>query len=185
MWLLILGLVVWSGAHWFKRLAPEARASLGEPGKGLVALLLVASLVAMIYGYRWSPFIEVWSPPAFFTHINNLLMLIAFYIYIGTAAAPGHVWVASKIRHPQLIGFKTWAIAHLLVNGDLASIVLFGGILAWAVIALIGTNRRDGKPAITVNATLGGTAINLGAGVAVFGVVAGVHSYLGVWPFAV
>ncbi|MEM8577319.1 MAG: NnrU family protein, partial [Pseudomonadota bacterium] len=55
MTLLIAGLLLWSAAHWFKRLAPEARARLGDPGKGLVALLIVASVVMMIFGYRWAP----------------------------------------------------------------------------------------------------------------------------------
>lgn len=182
MWLLILGLVVWSGAHWFKRLAPDARARLGTPGMGLISIVLMGALVAMIYGYRWAPFIVVWTPPAFLTHINNLLMLLAFYIYMSTAAAPGRVWIASKIRHPQLVGFKTWAIAHLLVNGDLASILLFGGLLAWAVVSVILINR-GGDTSDRSNAPIKNELVFAGIALIAFAIVAGIHIWLGVWPF--
>ena len=141
MTLLILGLALWVLAHWFKRLAPDARAKLGDPGKGVVALLIVAGVVLMIFGYRAADFIPVWTPPAWTIHLNNLLMILAFWIYGSSAAKGAKAWPAYKTRHPQLIGFKTWAIAHLLVNGDLASILLFGGLLAWAVSEVILINR--------------------------------------------
>ena len=181
MFLLILGLLLWPGAHYFKRLAPARREKLGEPGKGLVTVLIFVSLAAMIFGYRWAEFIPVWSPPAFMTHINNLLMLLAFYIYMSTAALPSKVWIASKIRHPQLTGFKVWAIAHLLVNGDLASIVLFGGLLAWAVGSVILINR-GGDTFDRSRAPIKSELSFLGAALTAFAVVALIHSLL-LWPF--
>ena len=128
MTLLILGLILWILAHNFKRLAPDLRGKLGDRGKGLVSLLLVVSVLAMIFGYSMSAFIPVWTPPSFLVHINNLLMLAVFFVF-GMSATTGRL--RGKMRHPQLAAVKIWAIAHLLVNGDLASIILFGGLLAW------------------------------------------------------
>ncbi|MEM8980704.1 MAG: NnrU family protein [Pseudomonadota bacterium] len=179
--LLIVGLALWTGAHYFKRLAPEARAKLGEPGKGLVTILLLISLGAMIYGYRWAPFIEVWSPPSVLRHINNLLMLVAFYVYLSAMAAPN--LKIARIGHPQLIGFKIWAVAHLLVNGDLASILLFGGLLAWAVGSVILINKQDGKPVRSETAPIKSEAIMALVGVTGFVAIAVVHILLGVNPF--
>jgi uncharacterized membrane protein len=140
MTLLILGLILWSLAHFYKRLMPAHRAKLGDKGKGPIAIALIIALLLMIFGYRWAEFIPVWSPPAFFTHINNLLMLIALFVF-GMSATTGRL--RGKMRHPQLVAVKIWAIAHLMVNGDLASIILFGGRLVWAVASVILINRSE------------------------------------------
>lgn len=183
MTLLILGLALWVLAHWFKRLAPDARAKLGDPGKGVVALLVVAGVVLMIFGYRAADFIPVWTPPAWTIHLNNLLMILAFWIYGSSAAKGAKAWPAYKTRHPQLIGFKTWAIAHLLVNGDLASILLFGGLLAWAVSEVILINRAepDWTPPPKAGAK---TYIRLAViTLVIVAIVTTIHTWLGVWPF--
>lgn len=181
--LLILGLILWVGAHYFKRLAPDARAKLGNPGKGLVAVLAVAGVVLMVIGYRGADFIPVWNPPAFMTHINNLLMILAFWIYGSSAAKGAKAWPAYKTRHPQLLAVKTWAIAHLLVNGDLASIILFGGLLAWAVGSVMLINRAE--PDWTPPPHAGrATYIRLVVITAViFVIVVAIHTWLGVVPF--
>jgi uncharacterized membrane protein len=140
MTLLILGLILWSLAHFYKRLMPAHRAKLGDKGKGPIAIALIIALLLMIFGYRWAEFIPVWSPPAFFTHINNLLMLIALFVF-GMSATTGRL--RGKMRHPQLVAVKIWAIAHLMVNGDLASIILFGGMLVWAVASVLLINRSE------------------------------------------
>lgn len=140
MTLLILGLILWSLAHFYKRLMPAHRAKLGDKGKGQIAIALIIALLLMIFGYRWAEFIPVWSPPAFFTHINNLLMLIALFVF-GMSATTGRL--RGKMRHPQLVAVKIWAIVHLMVNGDLASIILFGGMLVWAVASVILINRSE------------------------------------------
>jgi len=140
MTLLILGLILWSLAHFYKRLMPAHRAKLGDKGKGQIAIALIIALLLMIFGYRWAEFIPVWSPPAFFTHINNLLMLIALFVF-GMSATTGRL--RGKMRHPQLVAVKIWAIVHLMVNGDLASIILFGGMLVWAVASVLLINRSE------------------------------------------
>lgn len=183
MTLLILGVLIWTLAHYWRRFAPKHRAKMGDMGKGVVTLLVVASLLMMIYGYRWADFIPVWNPPGFFTHINNLLMVLALWIYGSSAAKGAKAWPAYKTRHPQLLGFKVWAFAHLLVNGDLASIILFGGLLAWAVGSVILINRAE--PHWVAPAPAGSkTYIRLAVitGVLLI-VISGIHYWLGVSPF--
>ncbi|MGB3243683.1 MAG: NnrU family protein [Sulfitobacter sp.] len=184
MILLILGLILWAGAHYFRRILPRERAKLGDAGKGLVALLVVASLLMMIFGYRWADFVPVWQPPAFFTHINNLLMVLALWVYGSSAAKGAKAWPAYKTRHPQLLAVKIWALAHLLVNGDLASILLFGGLLAWAVGSVILINRAE--PHWVAPAPAGRkTYIRLAAiTLVMLIVIAGIHILLGVNPFS-
>ena len=143
MALLILGMILWVGAHYFRRLMPEQRAALGNKGKGVIAVAIVVSLVMIIIGYRGAAFIDVWYPPSFLTHFNNLLMVFAFWVYGSSAAKGAKAWPAYKTRHPQLMAVKIWAVAHLLVNGDLASIILFGGMLAWAVGSVILINKAE------------------------------------------
>ena len=179
MILLTLGVILWAAAHYFKRLAPDARAAMGNRGKGLVAVALVISLLMMIFGYRGAEFIPVWTPPTWTVHLNNLMMLIADFLY-GMSATTGRL--RGKMRRPQLTAVKVWAVAHLLVNGDLASIILFGGMLAWAVGSVILINRAEvwvrpapgeaKKDILLVVITL-----------VAFAVMTAIHAWLGVWPF--
>lgn len=183
MALMSLGLILWIGAHLFKYLAPEARARMGQGGRGAVALAVVAGLILMILGYRGADFIPVWYPPAFMVHINNLLMLLAVWVFGSSAAKGAKAWPANRIRHPQLTAVKIWALAHLLVNGDLASILLFGALLGWAVASVILINRAE--PNWTPPPHAGrATYIRLAViSVVVFVVATGIHLLLGVSPF--
>ena len=180
MILMILGLILFSGSHLFKRLVPGRRAAMGDKGKGIVALATLAGIVLMVIGYRAAPYIEVWSPPRFLTHVNNLLMLVAVFL-LGV----GYSWgvVRTKLRHPMLGAVKVWALAHLLVNGDLAGIVLFGWLLAWAVISLILINRAE---PVWVRPDVGPVRNDLiygGGSLLIFGVITYVHTWLGISPF--
>jgi uncharacterized membrane protein len=179
MTLLVPGILLWVGAHFFKRVAPDARARMGDTGKGLVALALVVSLVLMVIGYRGADFVNVWYPPSFMVHINNLLMLVAFFVF-GLSATTGSL--RGKLRHPQLLAVKIWAVAHLLVNGDLASIVLFGSMLLWAGAEVAVINRAEawdrpapGDPKRNVLLVV--------ITVVAFTLTAAIHAWLGVWPF--
>ena len=180
MWLLILGLILWTAAHWFKRLAPAARANLGDPGKGLVAVGVVAGVVAMIFGYRWADFIPVWSPPAWTVHLNNLLMLGAFFVY-GISATTGRL--RGAMRHPMLTAVIIWAIAHLLVNGDLASVILFGGLGLWALASIGLINRAEPDWQRPAPGEARKDILLAVITIVSFAVVAGIHAWLGVWPF--
>lgn len=181
--LLVGGLVLWTAAHLWKRLARENRERLGDTGRGIAALVILVSVGLMIFGYRWTGFVTIWSPPTFLIHINNLLMVVAMYVYLSAMAAPG-LWIA-RIKHPQLAGFKIWTLAHLLVNGDLASILLFGGLLAWAVANLIIINRQSGPWVRPDTAPIKSEIAMIGVGLIGFVVVAGLHIAAGKWPFPV
>lgn len=179
MILLTLGVLLWALAHYFKRLAPDTRAALGNRGKGLVAVAIVVSLLMMIFGYRSAEYIHIWSPPSWTVHLNNLMMLVAVFVY-GMSATTGRL--RGKLRHPQLTAVKIWSVAHLLVNGHLAALILFGGLLAWAVGSVIMINRSEPwvkpkpgdpkKDILLVVITL-----------VLFGVMTAIHAWLGVWPF--
>ncbi|MBM2575102.1 hypothetical protein JQC91_02185 [Jannaschia sp. Os4] len=181
--LLIGGVVLWTAAHLFKRLAPEARAKLGEPGKGLTALLLVASVVMMVFGYRWAEGAVFWGREGWNTGLNNLLMLLAFYSYAASGAKGAKVWWGTKTRHPQLIGFSLWAVAHLLVNGDTPSFVLFGGLLAWALAEMAIINRQEGPFVPPPRAPVKKEVVAVVATLVVYVVVAGIHAWAGYNPF--
>ena len=181
MTLLILGVALWWAAHLFKRVAPDARARLGDPGKGIVAVAVLASVVMMYFGYGAArPEAAVWwgRNPAL-VGINNLLMVLAVYLYAASGAKSA---LARKIRHPQLTAVKTWAVAHLLVNGDLPSIILFGGLLAWAVVSVILINRaqREWVPPV---AKPGAEVKAIVATVVVTVVVMLIHNWLGYQPW--
>jgi len=147
MTLLILGVVLWIVGHLWRRFLPGLYASLGKAGYGVSALLIVASVVLMYFGYgaAKTAYVHVWAPPAFLFYVNNILIVLAFYTYFATATPRGTVWLVGNLKHPQLTGFKIWAIAHLLVNGDLGSIILFGGLIGWAVLEVILINRQGEK----------------------------------------
>ena len=185
MILLILGLLIWSAAHLFPVMSPAGRKAFADkvgalPSKGVAAVVIVASVVLMVMGYQQAEHVDLWYPPAFLWHVNNLLMLLAIFVY--TAGGMKSV-VRRRIRHPQMTGAKIWALAHLLVNGDLASVVLFGGLLAWAVITVIFTNRRDGPRGDLPEATALGLGIHIVVALVVTGIVMGIHNYAGVRPF--
>lgn len=177
---LIAGLSLWTGAHYWKRLSPGSHASFGDKGKGIVAALVIASVVLMVIGYRGADGPVWWGRSPALVGINNLLMVLAFYLY---AASGAKTWITTKVKNPQLTGFKIWAASHLLVNGDLASLVLFGGLLAWAVGQVIILKRMGPAwtPPAPVPAKKEITAIV--ATVVVTVVVMLIHYWLGVQPW--
>jgi len=183
MALLIIGLALWFAAHLFKRILPARRAAMGDAGRGVVAVVLVASVVLMILGYRWADFINVWYPPDFMLHINNLLMLLALWTFGSSEFKGVKPWPASRLRHPQLTAVKTWALAHLLVNGDLASIVLFGGLLAWAVVEVIVINRAEPDWTHPTPAPASKYAILAVITIVLYAVIVGIHLWFGLRPF--
>lgn len=177
MTLLIIGLLLWSLPHLFKRLAPDARAKMGDKAKGPVALVSIAGIVLMVIGYRMAdPAPVAWGRHPATVGINNLLMLFAVYLF---AASGMKTWITSKIRHPQLTGVKVWVLAHLLVNGDGPSFVLFGGLLVWAVLEVILINKQS-KPAKATGPFETKKEIMAVVGtIVVYAVMAGVHYWLG------
>ena len=177
MTLLIGGVLLWSGAHLFKRLTPAARARLGSAGRPLVALLLLAAVVMMTLGYQQSSTPVWWGRQAPWIDLNNVLVYLGFYCIAGSQMGAR---VAGVIRHPQLTAVKLWAVAHLLVNGDAASLILFGGLFLWAVLEVVIINSQDGKkpvtkPAPSMPREFAAIAITL----LLYGVTAYAHGWLG------
>jgi uncharacterized membrane protein len=134
--LLIVGLVVFIGAHVFVT-RRDARAAviarIGErPYKGLFALVSLLGLILIVYGfgqYRANEWIDIWQPPRWTYYLTQILMWPAS-IFVVAAYIRGNIW--RRLKHPMLVGVKTWAVAHLIANGDLGSILLFGSFLGWA-----------------------------------------------------
>ncbi len=126
--------------------APRAAviARIGEwPYKGVMALVSLIGLILIGYGfgqYRATGWIDVWSPPAWTYYVTQLLMWPASIFVVAAYAAATS---GATLKHPMLVGVKTWAVAHLISNGDLGSIVLFGSFLAWAVYDRITLKRRS------------------------------------------
>ena len=176
MTLLILGLALWVLPHLFKRLAPARRASLGDRGKGLVALLIVAGVVLMVIGYRAADFVPVYTPLPGMGHLNNTLMPISVFLF-GVGGTKGRLY--TRIRHPMLWGQVLWAVAHLAVNGDLASIILFGGIGIWALLQMALINAAGPWQRPAAGRGIKGDAMNLVGTLLLFGAIAMVHQWLG------
>ena len=153
---MILGLVLFLGAHTLpaqRKWRGRAIAALGEGSYkiayALVSLLGIALIVWGFGHYRATGWIDIWNPPKALKHITVALMLPAVILVVA-AYIRGHIYTA--LKHPMLAGVKLWAAAHLLANGDLGSIILFGSFLGWAVFDRISLKRRSdaGAPAIPV-----------------------------------
>ncbi len=150
---LIVGLVLFLGAHSTRIFAEGWRAGmvarLGEKGwKGLISVLSLAGFVLIIWGYgqaRQTP-VLVWTPPRGMNHLAALLTLIAF-VLLAASQVPRNA-IKARLRHPMVLGVKLWAFAHLLANGTLSALVLFGAFLVWAVLDFRAARGRDRAAAV-------------------------------------
>ena len=146
MLLLVLGVLIWSALHLLPSAGKPARTLLiggiGEgPYKGLFALSIVGSVVLMVFGWRATAASPVYVPAAWTVAVADGLMFVALLLFLASALPTNWKRV---LRHPQLTGVAIWAAAHLLANGDSRSLVLFGGLGLWSVLAMLAINRRDG-----------------------------------------
>ena len=177
---LILGVFLWSAAHLFKRLAPEMRGGMGDAGKGVVALLSLTAIVLMVLGYRAAEVAPLWDLGSWTISVNNLLMLGAVAL---TGVGSSKSRLRGAMRHPMLTGFLVWVVAHLLVNGDLSSLILFGGLGLWAITAILMINRAEPAPEPFNDGTVQGDIRLAVITIVVFAVIAAAHTWLGNWPF--
>jgi uncharacterized membrane protein len=190
MAMLIAGLLLFLGVHSTRVFAEGWRtatiARMGAlPWKAVYSVVSIAAFALIVYGYgqaRQQP-VVLWSPPAGMRHVTALLMLPVFVLFVATYVPRNHI--KARLHHPQVLSVKLWALAHLLSNGTLADVLLFGGFLAWAVLSFKAARQRD-RAANTQYAagTMGGTIVCLVVGLAVYGVfVAGLHLWaIGVKP---
>jgi uncharacterized membrane protein len=149
MLLLILGLVLLVGAHSVRIVAePWRQRQIERLGKygwmGIHALVSLAGLALIVRGYgmtRLEEAVYLWTPPIWTRHLAALLVLPAF-VLLAAACVPGNR-IRARLHHPLILGVKLWAFAHLIANGRLGDLVLFGTLLAWAVLAFRAARRRD------------------------------------------
>lgn len=160
MTLLILGLALFLGIHTFTTMRGTRAAAIGRLGeggyKGLYSLVAAVGLVLIVIGfgrYRSAGYIQVWNPPVSLLHPIALFLLWFAFVALTAAYAPAGR-IKSLLRHPMLVAVKAWALSHLLVNGDLGSILLFGGLLAWAVYDRIAVKRRGDPGAVAAGWSL-------------------------------
>ena len=189
MAVLIIGLVIFFGAHSIAIVSPEFRnralQRLGEVAwKGLYGLTSLAGFGLMVYGFglaRAAP-VVVYAPPYWMRYVTLLLMLPVFPLLIA-AYLPGRIKTAAK--HPMLAAVKFWAFAHLLANGRLPDVLLFGAFLAWAVLDRISLKRRPPKNVRTAPAGPFNDLIAVVLGLALYALTIGwAHVRLfGVAPF--
>ena len=185
MAVLIIGLILFLGVHSIRIFAESWRTQQIERlGKGkwmsryaLVSLLGFV-LIVIGFGQAREEGVMIWTPPIWTWHITITLMLVAF-IFITAAYVP-HNAVKAKLKDPMILGVKTWALAHLISNGSLAGMVLFGSFLVWAVLNFSACKRRratEQAPALTSSAKM--TVVTLLVGVVTWALMAMViHKYL-------
>ena len=170
---MILGLVLFLGVHTLttqRELRARVIASTGEAGYKIgYALLSLLGLVLIVWGfadYRATGWIDVWHPPTWTKHITVALMLPAVILVVASYIR-GRIYTV--LKHPMLAGVKLWAAAHLIANGDLGSIILFGSLLGWAVFDRISLKHRadTGAPPIPVGG-LGNDLIAVAVGIVAY-----------------
>ena len=149
---------------------------MGDRGKGVIALVLALSVVLMILGYRMADGAVFWGRHPAIVGINNLLMLVALYL---TSPGPSKGALLYRMRHPMLTGFLLWTVAHLLVNGDTTSFILFGGLGIWAIAEMVVINRTEPEWVPPAKGSLAKDAMFLAISVVLLGVIGWVHTWLG------
>jgi len=188
---LVLGLAIFFGAHSVRIFAEDWRARqiarLGPYGwKGIYAVVSLIGFGLMVWGYglaRQDP-IDLWMPPLWTRHLAALLTLPAFLL-LAAAYVPRNR-IKSTLHHPMILGVKVWALAHLVSNGRLADVMLFGAFLLWAVLDFRAARQRDRALGTRYPVgTMAGDAITIIAGLAAWAVFAlYLHAWLiGVRPF--
>ena len=184
MVVMLIGLILFLGSHSLG-IFPDLRRRLVE-GYGLRLFKIGDSLVALIgfalicYGfglYRAEGWVQLWTPPKGMRHLALLLMLFAFIAL--AASGPKLGYIKMRLKHPMLVGVKTWALAHLLANGDLGGMILFASLLAWAVVDRISYRWRPADGVVDAPTPSGRVdVIAVVVGVIAYGAMLFLHPYL-------
>ena len=178
MLLLTLGLAIFLTVHLIPTFADLRQKLIGWKGAAIYKIgysgAALAGLILIIIGKGRAAYVPVWDPPDWAYRITQISMLVAL-ILIAAACLPTNL--KRFMRHPFLTGLALWALSHLLVNGDLASIILFGGFGAFAVFDIWSCNRRgaqkaDAKFPVSRDVTL------VAVGIIVYGAILHLHPYL-------
>ena len=188
---LLAGLLLFLGVHSTRVFADDWRNQTRErlgalPFKGIYSLISLAGFVLLVWGYgvaRQQP-VVLWNPPVAMRHVAALLTLFSF-VLLAAAYVPGNQ-IKARLHHPMVLGVKVWALAHLLANGTLADVLLFGGFLVWAILLFAASRRRDRREhTVYARGSAGATSITVVVGVLAWVVFAlWLHRVLiGVAPF--
>ncbi len=192
MTLLVAGLILFVVVHSLRIFADDWRsqmvARLGPMAwKGLISVASLVGIIMMSKGYaaaRAAP-VLLWQLPVWLSHLVSLLTLAAFILFVAAYIPKNKI--KSQLGHPMVISVKIWAFSHLLANGSLADLVLFGGLLAWAVMSFRAARQRDRRDGVVRPAgAMGPTLAAVGVGGAIWAWFAFYgHAWLiGVQPFA-
>jgi len=147
MTLLIAGLLLFTILHlipfWGRSIRAGAIGVIGPmPYKGLYALATLGSFVLMVQGWKAADVSHLYTPPTWGMHVTPFFVLAGFILFIASNAPTN---IRRAVRHPQLMGVVLWGVGHLLSNGESRSVALFAGMAAFSIIAMIGSNSRDGE----------------------------------------
>lgn len=183
MALIILGLILWTWPHLMKEYSPALRARMGEKkAKPLVALSVLLAIVLMVIGYKTAEFVPLYTPVYEARHATYLLLVLAVAA-MGLGHSKSHL--RGKIRHPMFTGVILWGVGHLLVRGDLASVVLFGGMILWALAGWIVTNRNNPGYTPWRGGSLAGDLRLLLITIVAFVVIVLIHGWVGPQPLPI
>ncbi|MCK0142725.1 NnrU family protein [Aliiroseovarius sp. F20344] len=180
MTLLIAGLALWYVGHFWKRALPGAHANMGQRAKGISAIMILISVVFMVIGYRMTESYDLHTLPSALRHVNNLLVLFALY-FMSPGPSKGAIFY--KMRHPMLTGFIIWAVAHIMVNPDLASMVLFGALTVWAVLEITVINRAEPDWQPNPKGAIAKDAMFFVASIVLLVIIGYIHGLIGPSPF--
>jgi uncharacterized membrane protein len=180
MIILCLGLTLWVSVHLVPTVGLSLRTQLVSkmglgPYKGLFALFIVTSLVLIVLGWRSTPPEPVYLPPAWGRDATMALMVIALLLFFA-ARLPNNLKRA--LRHPQLTGVALWALAHLLSNGEMRSLVLFTGLGVWALLEMVLINRRVGEWVRPAPVPAARNLVWVGASLVIYGLLFYLHKYI-------
>lgn len=177
---LILGMLLWIGIHLIPSVARPFRAQLIErldeqKYQGVFALGILTSIALIVFGWRSATPSLVYAAPAWGRTAAIVLLYPALVLFIASGLPTN---IKRVLRHPQLSGVLVWSIGHLLANGDSRSLVLFGGMGAWALVAMTTINRRDGERARPEATPLSGDLKPVLAGAVAYAILLFAHPYL-------
>lgn len=174
MALLIAGLILFIATHSVRIVADDWRSRFIETNgklvwRGIYSVLALSGLVLIIYGFgasRGDP-VFLWNPPLWTRHLAALLVLVAFVLLAAGNIPRNHI--KAKLGHPMFAGIKIWALAHLIANGRLGDVLLFGTFLIWSIVGFSAARKRDRRDGVDYgNGTVAGTALTMVGGIVIY-----------------
>jgi len=181
MTVLLIGLAFFVGGHFWKRAMPGVHSGLGPAAKGISGVITIIGLLVIIYGYRNAQTGFAYAVPVWGAHLNWVLMFFAVGL-LGAGHSKGRI--KTWFRHPMLMSVIVWAAAHLIANGDWASVILFGTLGLWAIAEIFVINATSAPWVRPAPGPIVRDVVLLGITIGVYAAMVGIHIWVGVNPFA-